>query len=308
MAEKISFDQAIAINCEDAKTSELSGLNPVNTGVWHALLTDLSLSLYTWDGNLDFEDRLLIEQYIHYRKVFCMVRPKYRMGKAIVTGNIRVMECVPIAYGIRNRVTAVRLTCERPPSNLVYEYTENEFVLFDNYSLSAPALLVQKYSEMLGKLDALYMQNIDKMGVPIIAMCKKGLKNDLINLFKRTKLNALFALVNDDRIKASDLFYDAKIEYILDKVNAEREAIMKEFLQELGVNPNDEIGKSTHYVNTTAIRESSLISKFFSASINKYRDNFVNKCNARYPELNLNYHTTVKTYEEVATNGESVEI
>lgn len=308
MAEKVgkmSFDEALDLNING-----YTGLVPVNANMWIALLEDLATSLYTWDGNLDFLDRLLIEKFIHYRKIFCMVRPKYQQGTAIILGQYRIMECIPIAYGIRNIVTAVRLVCERPPRNLIMEYNYNEFVLFDNHTLTSPAMLVNKYAEMLGKLDALYMQNIDKMGVPIIAMGNKTMRNDLLNLFKRTKLNALFTLINENRSnKATEIFYDAKIEFILDKVNSERESIMREFLQELGVNPNGEVMKKSQYVNVPAVRESSLISKFFSASINKYRTNFVDKCNARYPDLNLGYHTTVKTYEELINNvGESIEI
>jgi len=298
----MSFDEACELNIQG-----FTGLSPVNSTMWFALLTDLAESLFTWEGNgLDFYDRLLIERFINQKKVFCMVRPKYRVENAIVTGKLRIVNCIPVDYGQRNIVTRVRLVMERPKQNLIEEYDYNEFVLFDNFSLTHPQALIQKYSQILGKLDALYDQNVDKLGVPIIALCNKTMKNELLNLFKRTKLNALFSLVTPDRdrSKTTELFYDPKIDFLLDKINTERQAIMKEFLQELGVNPNDEVGQSTHYVNTTAIKESSLIAKYFSASMNKYRDNFCDKCNERFQELNLNYYTTVKTYQEEDVNND----
>lgn len=307
MAEKMTFDEALAKN-----VPEFTGLTPINYSAWHALLTDLSTSLFTWEGNgLDFYDRLLIEKYIHQKSVFCMVRPLYKVNEGtakvgIIKGKPRIMECVPIEYGVRNIVTAVRLTCERPPKNLIMEYwhkNKDEFILFDNFSLTSPQLLVIKYAEILGRLDALYGQNVDKLGVPIIALCNKTMKNDLINLFKRTKLNALFSLINNDRINAKELFYEANIDFLLDKINNERQTIMKEFLQELGISPNEEVGRSSQYVNVPAIKESSLIAKFFSASMNKYRDNFCDKCNVAFPGLNLTYRSTVQTYI-----NESVEV
>lgn len=304
MAEKISFDEALKMNIPEFPDV---GMRPANESIWISLLTDLAESLYTWEGDgLDFYDRLLIERFIHQKKKFCMVRPLYKQGKGFVFGKVRVMECVPLTYGMRNEVESVRLVVSRPPKKLVMEYGRGDFVLFDNFTLTNPQLLVMKYAEMLGKLDALYAQNIDKLGVPIIAIGHKSMKNDLLNLFKRTKLNALFTIVSGDRNKTTEIFYDAKIEYLLDKLTEERMSIMKEFIQELGINPNDEVANSSQYVNTTAIKESSLISKYFCASMNKYRDNFVDKCNAWLPSLNLKYYTTVKTYsEEQVEKGET---
>lgn len=306
MAEKMTFDEALQKNLPEFTDM---GLTPVNSTVWMSLLTDLSESLFTWEGNdLDFYDRLLIERYIHQKKMFCMVRLQYKAPseKVFVQGHIRIVECTPVSYGIRNEITGVRVIVPRPPRNLKTVYSSDDFVLFDNFSLTNPQLLVMKYTEILGKLDSLYAQNIDKLGVPIIAIGDKSMKNDLLNLFKRTKLNALFTVIAGTRNKSTELFYDPKIEYLLDKLTDERMSVMKEFIQELGINPNDEVGESTHYVNTMAIKESSLISKYFSASMNKYRDNFCDKCNERFTGLELQYHTTVKTYsEEESPNGES---
>lgn len=300
---KMSFDEALALNCAD-----FTGLAPVTSATWLALLTDVAESLFEWHGNtLDFFDRLMIERLIFRKSIFAMVQTQFRVGNAIVFGKRRIVECIPTEYGARNVITRIRLVMERPPENLIMEYHDTDFVIFDNFSLTNPRSLAGKYAEIMAKLDALYDQNINKLGIPIIGLVKKGLKNDLINLFKRATVNGLFALVNDTRdgIKANELFYDGKVEFILDKINLQRDAMMREYLQELGVNPNDEIASNSQYVNSVAIRESSLISKYFSASMNKYRDNFVDKVNARWPDENLSYNTTVKTYsEEVTPSGE----
>lgn len=306
-----TFDEMLETNIP-----EFTGLFPVTQGTWHSLLTDLANAMYTWQSPvLGLDELMLIEQYFTCKQLFGLVQLKYKKGNAIITSpNYRVMKFVPMKRGPRNVILTARVICENPPKDLILDYSrdpvdyrKDEFLLFDDNSLTHPINLIAKYSECLAKLDSLYDQNIDKLGVPIIALCNKSMKNDLLNLFKRTKLNALFALMNNERNKTAELFYDAKIEFILDKVNEQRIAIMKEFMQELGVNPNDEVGQSTHYVNTVAIKESSLISKFFGASRNKLRDNFMNKANSWRPELQLSYYTTVKTYTEELTNDETSE-
>jgi len=309
----ITFDDALDINIpEFNKQSEPNiecGLTPANYYIWSALLTDIAVSLYTWDSDkLPFYDRLLIEKFIHQKTEFCLVKPQFIVNNAKITKNYRIMECVPTKHGSRNTVIEVRLVCSNPPKNMVLSgYKSNQFVFFNNFSETSPSLLVTKYATLLGRLDALYDQNLDKLGVPIIAICDKTVKNDLINTFKRTKVNALFSLINEKRNKATELFYDAKIEFILDKVNLQRDAIMREFLQEMGVSPNDATADSTQYVNVPAVRESSLISKYFSATINKYRSDFRDKVNVMWPDIDLSYRATIKTYEtfmeEVSSNA-----
>ena len=51
---------------------------------------------------------------------------------------------------------------------MIKTYGIEDFVFFDNYTYTIPITLAQKYSEVLAKLDALYMQNIDKLSIPII--------------------------------------------------------------------------------------------------------------------------------------------
>lgn len=287
--------------------SEFTGVVPVNGSIWTSLLTDLATSLFQWSANgLDFYDCLLIEQFIVQHKNFCLVRPKYRENMAWVTGRLRIMECIPIERGIRNTATKIQIVVDRPPKGLKRNYNANEFVFFDNFTLTQPLLLIRKYSEILARLDSLYDQNINKVGMPIIGLVESdNSKNDLLNLFKRAMNNSLFAFVNKARNKTTELFYEPKTEFILDKINTERTTIMQEFMQQLGVNPVDNIMDSTHYVNVPAVQESSLISKYFSASMNKYRTHFCDKCNGFEPGLNMQYTATVKSYsEEVAKESE----
>ncbi len=296
---KMNFDDTICLNAQ-----EYSGVNPINNNIWYALLSDLSENLYTWQGNISFYDLLLIERYLHNKQMFALVRTKYKLNKVIVKSNYHILPCTPLKYGPRRKVTEIRLILDKIPENLLLTYTLDDFVLFDDFSFTNANLLTRKYSDILGKLDALYTQNIDKLSVPIIALTCRNLKNELINIFKRTKINALFSLINTEHRKENvdNLFYNPKIDFLLDKINSERNTIMKEYLQELGVNPVDNLGVTSQYVNTTAIKESSLISKYFSATMNKYRTNFVHKVNAKFPEICLAYHVTVKTYDENKEN------
>lgn len=295
----MSFDEAVEKNID-----VFTGMTPVNRDVWYGLLTDLSLSLNTWEGNISEFDRIQIEEFIHYKRQFCLVRTKYRRGNALIYGGVHAFLCGTIEFGERGVIKRVTITGEHLPPDLVRDYSYGEFTPFSLKYMTCGAMLVAKYTDILGRLDALYDQNIDKMGVPIIALCEKTMMNDLLNLFKRTKLNALFTVVNTHRNKAPELFYENKTPFILDKINDERASIMKEFLQEMGVNPNESAEDSTHYVNVPSIRESSLISKFFACGLNKLRSSFVEDCNRMFPDLNLSYRPTIKTYSEELFEGD----
>lgn len=310
MSKIKTFDQACSLNGLNSETndtivSETTGIPPVNSAIWLSLLTDLINSLYTWEGtNIEFQDLLLIEHYINSSTDFVIVPLKYTIGKAVIQSQkYSVMRVIVTSWGMREEPTAVRLIEDRLPENIVREYTDKEFVYFEKRFLKTkPLALVMKYSQILGKLDALYMQNLDKLSLPIIATTESSLKNALLNIFKRAEVNALFSISGKKTQRAEDLFYNPQIEFILDKVNTERANIMKELLQELGVNPNDDVATSSHYVNTVAIKESSLISKFFSATTNKLRTDLENRCNEKWGDINLSYHTTIKTYEEETVN------
>ena len=67
---------------------------------------------------------------------------------------------------------------------------------------------------------------------------------------------------------------------------------MKEYLQNLGINPNKDILSTSQYVNEKAINETSLINKYFSASLNNYRQNFCNKVIEKFG-ISLNFKPTV---------------
>ncbi len=296
----MTFDEML-----DKNIPEFPGLAPVNSGVWYSILSDLSTSLYEWKSSIISDyDLLLIERYIMEKKKFAILYPKFKIGNAIVRSTqLRVLRVLPLNRGDRNRVTTVQIVLDKPPKNIVYNYNFDDFVYFEDLTLSQPIVLIRKYSEILAKLDALYMQNVEKLGLPVIALTDKQNKNDLLNLFKRSMMNALFCFFSSKNYKSTETFFNPQIEFILDKINSERESIMKEFLQELGVNPNDDIQKSTHYVNNSAIRESSLISKYFSAVMNKYRDNFVLRVNQRF-DPSFTYQPTVQIESEVSDNGQ----
>lgn len=293
----LSFDEMVKIN-ESAMTGDprnYSGVEPVNGGMWHSMLTDLALSLFTWKGDFGFFDLLQIEKFIHNRTTFCAVRTKYKTDKAIVSGGVKIMACTPEKHGFRNEVVKIRLTETNLPDKLVRTYEKNDFVLFRNYSHTFPTIVTAKYAEMLAKLDALYMQNVDKLGVPIIAVTNKSMYNELLNLFKRTKLNALFSMISGERgnVKATELFYNPDIKFMLADIKGQMTAVMHEFLQECGVNPRQEVMENSQYVNQKAVVEGSLIAKYFAASLNKYRDCFCEEVKERLGK-ELSYETTVQ--------------
>ena len=78
---------------------------------------------------------------------------------------------------------------------------------------------------------------------------------------------------------------------------------MKEYLQELGVNPNKSLNINSQYVNDRAIVNDSLISKYFNAVLNKYRENFCKQVNSKF-DIGLTFYQTVEiqTLKESANN------
>lgn len=291
----MTFDEALKIN--KITPPEYDGVSPINSSIWLALLTDLATSLYEWKSDkLPFYDLLLIEKYIHNKQLFAIVNTKRKIKENMyIKMGLRVLPCSVAKYGPRNQIKEIIVNIENPLKGFITNYDFNEFVLFDNLTHTIPALLVRKYADILGKLDSLYSQNIDKLSIPIIAITSKNQKNDLLNIFKRTKINALFSLVNSESKKDNvrESFFNPQVEFLLDRINAERQAIMKEFLQELGINPRNEQESTSQYINDRAIAESSLISKYFATSLNKYRDNFVAKVNRKF-DIGISYETTVK--------------
>lgn len=286
----ISFDEAMAINIP-----EFRGASPLNSGIWLNILCDLAEGLYHWDGNLNFYDLLKIEKLIFKKANFALIRTKHKKGKAIIIGGFHIFEVAIINSEInQQKPLQIRIIENVKNEHLVKTYNIEDFVFFDNFTYTIPYTLAQKYSEVLAKLDALYMQNIDKLSIPVIGIGMKNLKNELLNIFKRTKLNALYTLVtgNNENRTMKDAFFNPQIDFILDKVNKERETIMKEYLQNLGINPNKDILSTSQYVNEKAITETSLINKYFSASLNNYRQNFCDKVMEKFG-ITLNFKPTV---------------
>ena len=286
----ISFDEAMAINIP-----EFRGASPLNSGIWLNILCDLAEGLYHWDGNLNFYDLLKIEKLIFKKANFALIRTKHKKGEAIIIGGFHIFEVAIINSEInQQKPLQIRIIENVKNEHLVKTYNIEDFVFFDNFTYTIPYTLAQKYSEVLAKLDALYMQNIDKLSIPVIGIGMKNLKNELLNIFKRTKLNALYTLVtgNNENRTMKDAFFNPQIDFILDKVNKERETIMKEYLQNLGINPNKDILSTSQYVNEKAITETSLINKYFSASLNNYRQNFCDKVMEKFG-INLNFKPTV---------------
>lgn len=273
---------------------EFGGTTPLNVTQWLNMLTDLAENLYNWSGNIDFYSLLLIEKYIFNRQDFALVQTKFRVGKAIVKGSLQILPCTVMDYRNRYEPKKIKVILDKPVKNLILDYSYKDFVFFDNFTNTIPYSLAVKYSEMLGKLDALYMQNVDKLSIPVIAIGYKNFKNELLNIFKRSKLNALYAFVTGDNVNkdVNNLFYNPNIDFNLDKINKERETIMNEYLQELGVNPNRSLNTNRQYVNNRAIIEDSLISKYFSAVLNKYREQFCKKVNAKFG-IGLTFYPTV---------------
>lgn len=273
---------------------EFGGSTPLNVTQWLSMLTDLAENLYNWSGNIDFYSLLLIEKYIFNRKDFALVQTKFRVGKAIVKGSLQILPCTVMDYRNRYEPKKIKIILDKPVKNLILDYSYKDFVFFDNFTNTVPYSLAVKYSEMLGKLDALYMQNVDKLSIPVIAIGYKNFKNELLNIFKRSKLNALYAFVTGDNVNkdVNNLFYNPNIDFNLDKINKERETIMNEYLQELGVNPNRSLNTNRQYVNNRAIIEDSLISKYFSAVLNKYREQFCKKVNTKFG-IGLSFYPTV---------------
>lgn len=286
----ISFDEAMSINIP-----EFRGASPLNSGIWLNILCDLAEGLYHWDGDLNFYDLLKIEKLIFKKANFALIRTKYRKGHATIIKGFHIFEVAVVDSEInQQKPLQIRIIENVKSEYLVKTYNIEDFVFFDNFTYTIPYTLAQKYSEVLAKLDALYMQNIDKLSIPVIGIGMKNLKNELINIFKRTKLNALYTLVtgNNEARTMKDAFFNPQIDFILDKVNKEREAIMKEYLQNLGINPNKDILSTSQYVNEKAVTETSLINKYFSASLNNYRQNFCDKVIEKFG-INLNFKTTV---------------
>lgn len=282
------------------------GATPLNTTQWLSLLTDLAENLYNWSGNLDFYSLLLIEKYIFNRQDFALVQTKFKVGKAIVKGSLQILPCTVLEYRNRYEPKRIKIILDKPVKNIVLDYNYRDFVFFDNFTNTMPYTLAVKYSEMLGKLDALYMQNVDKLSIPVIAIGYKNFKNELLNIFKRSKLNALYAFVTGDNTTkdVNNLFFNPSIDFNLDKINKERETIMNEYLQELGVNPNRLLNTNSQYINNRAIIEDSLISKYFSAVLNKYREQFCKKVNTKFG-IGLSFYPTVnlQDYKGVTYDG-----
>ena len=286
----ISFDEAMAINIP-----EFRGASPLNSGVWLNILCDLAEGLYHWDGDLNFYDLLKIEKLIFKKANFALIRTKYRKGHATILKGYHIFEVTIVNSELnQQKPLQIKITENVKSEYLVKTYNIEDFVFFDNFTYTIPFTLAQKYSEVLAKLDALYMQNIDKLSIPVIGIGMKNLKNELINIFKRTKLNALYTLVtgNNETRTMKDAFFNPQIDFILDKVNKERETIMKEYLQNLGINPNKDILSTSQYVNEKAVTETSLINKYFSASLNNYRQNFCDKVIEKFG-ISLNFKPTV---------------
>ena len=286
----ISFDEAMAMNIP-----EFRGASPLNSGIWLNILCDLAEGLYHWDGDLNFYDLLKIEKLIFKKANFALIRTKYRKGHATIIKGFHIFEVAVVDSEInQQKPLQIRIIENVKSEYLVKTYNIDDFVFFDNFTYTIPFTLAQKYSEVLAKLDALYMQNIDKLSIPVIGIGMKNLKNELINIFKRTKLNALYTLVtgNNETRTMKDAFFNPQIDFILDKVNKERETIMKEYLQNLGINPNKDILSTSQYVNEKAVTETSLINKYFSASLNNYRQNFCDKVIEKFG-INLNFKPTV---------------
>lgn len=286
----ISFDEAMAINIP-----EFRGASPLNSGIWLNILCDLAEGLYHWDGDLNFYDLLKIEKLIFKKANFALIRTKYRKGHATIIKGFHIFEVAVVDSEInQQKPLQIRIIENVKSEYLVKTYNIDDFVFFDNFTYTIPYTLAQKYSEVLAKLDALYMQNIDKLSIPVIGIGMKNLKNELINIFKRTKLNALYTLVtgNNETRTMKDAFFNPQIDFILDKVNKERETIMKEYLQNLGINPNKDILSTSQYVNEKAVTETSLINKYFSASLNNYRQNFCDKVIEKFG-INLTFKPTV---------------
>ena len=284
---------------------EFGGSTPLNVTQWLSMLTDLAENLYNWSGNIDFYSLLLIEKYIFNRQDFALVQTKFRVGKAIVKGSLQILPCTVMDYRNRYEPKKIKVILDKPVKNLILDYNYKDFVFFDNFTNTVPYSLAVKYSEMLGKLDALYMQNVDKLSIPVIAIGYKNFKNELLNIFKRSKLNALYAFVTGDNVNkdVNNLFYNPNIDFNLDKINKERETIMNEYLQELGVNPNRSLNTNKQYVNNRAIIEDSLISKYFSAVMNKYREQFCKKVNAKF-NIGLTFYPTINVQDfRGETNG-----
>ena len=301
LKNRLTFDDALAINIP-----EFRGASPLNSGEWLDVLSDLAEGLYNWYGNIDFYDLLLIEKYIFRKNKFALIHTKYRQGNAIISKGFHIFKVTPITYFSRYQVKTLRIVIDRKPENLILNYDVSDFVYFDNFTYTIPYTLAMKYSEVLANLDALYMQCISKLSIPIIGVGFKNLKNDLINIFKRTRLNALYTLVNGDyeNHRMQDAFFNPQIEFILDKVNMQRQEIMKEYIQELGINPNIESLSKSQYQNNRELLQNSLISKYFSASLNKYRTNFCNKCNEKF-DLKIGYEPTV-SFNETDIIGEKM--
>lgn len=291
----MTFDEFVRTN-----VAPYTGAPFVDVATWTGQLTDIALALYQWEGNgLSFYDKLLVEECIFAHTDFALIKPRYKRGSLYVIGHPRIFMCTFDRRGARGYPKTVRVIADKLPKGMRRVYGEGEFIPFVNFSRSCPSVLVAKYADMLSKLDALYDQNIAKLSIPVIAGVQKSMKNDLLNVFRRTSENALFTMINQGKDNLENLFYNPEILFILDKINAERRSIMDEFIRELGLNPTTEVAERSQYVNERSVKEASITSKFFGACLNKYRDNFVSAVNTLWPEIDLRYRPTVELHGEV---------
>lgn len=303
----MTFDESVKLNNLSPNIlAEYSGSTPENYTTWLYLLSDLAMSLYEWKCDcIGFFDLLQIEKYIFEKVQFALVRSKHEIGNVHVIGKPHIYKVTVLEYGSRFQPKKIQVVDERLPKDMIRVYEYEDFVFFNNYTLTIPRVIAVKYAMMLAKLDALYAQNIDKLSVPIVGIVNKSLKNEFLNLFKRTKFNALYTFINggrDTNLKVHESFFNPQVEFILDKINEERNKIMKEFIQEMGVNPSLENNLTSQYTNNASIAESSLISKYFGATLNKYRNNFVKAVEEKFG-YELAYSAVVKSYYETHIDG-----
>ena len=286
-----TFDDAVIFNRIDkGKLTKYGNFNS-----WSCLLRDVAVSLYEWHGNLSFHDLLMIEEFIFNREEFALVRCKYKINQKVnvKTDIFHIFRCSPIGEIIDGQPKAIRIYGDHLSENLRKLYKSSEFVYFNNRTFSYPWQICCKYAEMLTKLDALYMQNVEKLSLPVMAINNKSTHNEMLNYFKRGEINAVFSVYNPTQMQQNSdttkIFFNPQIEFLLDKINKERDSIMKEYLLELGVNTNLPSEKSKQYVNIDTVKESSQVSRFFSASLNKYRRNFRDQINRKFPSLAMSF-------------------
>jgi len=286
-----TFDETLALNVDG-----FNSLNPLNYSLWYGVLYDLGVSLFSWESMFIPEfDRGKIERYIFEHSNFALIRLKKRIGDVVVySEDYYIFKVTVINRDSRQRPIRVRIIPEHGVGDYELEYDLDEFVYYNQDTLTIPSVVANKYAEMLSKLDALYEQNCEKMGLPLMGVATKQVKNQLLEMFKRAKRFALFMMVNPDNAFKNDverMVFNPKVDFILDKVSGERDKIMKEYLQEMGVNPLDGFHNTSQYVNTAAVNESSLISRYFASGLNRTRVRFVREVNEKFG-IGLSFHTS----------------